>query len=361
MPSATGIERWLLYLIAGLVFAASFGIAYLVRHFLFAYLRRRAAASPTATDDTIVDAVRGPFVLWCACAGFYAASRVAPLPLEFLKVSDKVLVALVIGSVTWTAAQVAIILIRNRSTRAEATAAYVGLTQTIVRMLIVVVGGLMLLNALGVSITPLITALGIGGLAVALALQDTLANIFAGIYTTLSRQIRPGDYIRLESGFEGVVVDITWRATTIRTIRNNIVIIPNAKLAQSVVTNFHLREPFFRLDIPIGVSYSSDPEHVERVLLEEVRSAFGSVDNLLAEPEPFVLFMPGFGDFSLNFTLVVYVRTFTDQFQVQHLLRKRIFKRFRAEGIEIPFPIRTVYLRGDSRTGTAVAGRNRPK
>ncbi len=350
MPNTEpGIARWMLYVAAGVVLLGSFGFAFLVRKFLFGFLKRRAARTATVIDDTIIAAVRAPFILWCVCAGAYAASRIALLPWEFTKVSDKVLLALVIGTVTYSAAQVAISLIRQTGTRRGGSVAYVGLTQTTVRIGIIVIGGLILLNALGISITPIITALGIGGIAVALALQDTLSNTFAGIYITLSQHVRPGDYIRIEGGaegvVEGVVTDITWRATTIRTIRNNIAIIPNAKLGQSIVTNFHLREPRHRLDIPVGVSYASDPEHVERVLIEESKAAIGEVDNLLDDPAPYVLFMPGFGDFSLDFTLVVHVRTFVDQFPVQHHLRKRIFRRFRKEGIEIPFPIRTVHLR----------------
>jgi len=337
-------ERLLLYGAGLLIIAASIGIAYLSRRFVFAALRRRARRTRTRVDDALLTAVRGPFVLWCACGGVYAASRVALLPLEFTKVSDKVLLVLVIGSATYALAQLALSLIRQSGASRGSAVAYVGLTQTTVRVGIIVIGGLVLLNSLGISITPMLTALGIGGLAVALALQNTLANTFAGIYITLSRQIRPGDYIRLENGPEGIVIDITWRATTIRTIRNNVVIVPNDKLAQSIVTNYHLRESRHRLDIPVGVSYSSDPEHVESVLVDEARKAIGAVPNLLDDPEPFVLFMPGFGGYSLDFTLVVHVRTYTDQFDVQHQLRKRIFSRLRSEGIEIPFPIRTVYL-----------------
>ncbi|MBN2538324.1 mechanosensitive ion channel [candidate division WOR-3 bacterium] len=338
-------ERVILYGVAMLIIAASIGIGYLLRRFLFGALRRLARRTSTRADDAFIVTVRGPFVLWCACAGIYAATRIALLPAEVTKVTDKVLLVLVIGSVTLALAQLALNLIRQSGASRGSAVAYVGLTQTTVRASIIVIGALVLLNSLGISITPMLTALGIGGLAVALALQNTLANTFAGIYITLSRHIRPGDYVRLENGPEGIVTDITWRATTIRTIRNNIVIVPNDKLAQSIVTNYHLREERHRLDIPVGVSYSSDPEHVEAVLVDETRKAIGVVPNLLDEPAPYVLFMPGFGGYSLDFTLVVHVRSYTDQFDVQHRLRKFIFARFRAEGIEIPFPIRTVHLR----------------
>jgi small-conductance mechanosensitive channel len=201
---------------------------------------------------------------------------------------------------------------------------------------------------MGISVTPLITALGVGGLAVALALQDTLANLFAGIHILVEKSIRVGDFIKIETGEQGYVDDITWRTTRIRMIPNNIVVIPNNKLSQSIITNFYLPEKVMSLLIPIGVSYSSDPEHVEKVLIEEAKSAIGEVPGLLGRPEatdPFVRFMPGFGDSSLDFTLICKVAEFVDQYPVQHELRKRIFKRFKAEGIEIPFPHRTVYFR----------------
>jgi small-conductance mechanosensitive channel len=126
---------------------------------------------------------------------------------------------------------------------------------------------------------------------------------------------------------------------------NNMVVIPNSKLAQSVVTNYYLPEKRMAMLIPVSVSYSSDPERVEAILLAEARKGIGEIPGLLGDPEPSVRFIPGFGDSSLDFTLICQVREFTDQNLVQHELRKRILKRFKEEGIEIPFPHRTVYLR----------------
>jgi small-conductance mechanosensitive channel len=123
------------------------------------------------------------------------------------------------------------------------------------------------------------------------------------------------------------------------------VVIPNSKLSQSIVTNYYLPEKKMSLLIPIGVSYSADPEHVERVLVDEVKKSVGEIPGLLGEPEPFVRFIPGFGESSLDFTLICQVKEFVDQYLAQHELRKRIFKRFKAEGIDMPFPHRTVYLR----------------
>jgi small-conductance mechanosensitive channel len=219
----------------------------------------------------------------------------------------------------------------------------------VVKAVIYIIGILIILNYLGISIAPLITALGVGGLAMALALQDTLSNLFAGIHILAEQAIRVGDFIRLETGQEGFVEDISWRTTRIRMLPNNMVIVPNNKLSQSVITNYNLPEQNMVLQVPVNVSYASDPDLVERVLLEEARKAQAEVPGLLADPAPSVRFLPGFGESSLAFSLLCNIREIADQNPVMDELNKRILKRFRQEGIEFPYPARTVYLR-DERT-----------
>jgi len=151
---------------------------------------------------------------------------------------------------------------------------------------IYLIGFLVALDYLGVSITPLITALGVGGLAVALALQDTLSNLFSGLNILMTRKIRPGDFIRLDTGEEGVVCDITWRNTTIRALENNMVIVPNGKLGGAIVTNTHLPEKEMGLFVPVTVAFDNDLALVERVTLEVARE-------VLTAPERAI---PGFGE-----------------------------------------------------------------
>jgi small-conductance mechanosensitive channel len=161
----------------------------------------------------------------------------------------------------------------------------------VTKIILIAVGGMIFLDNLGISLTPLVTTLGVGSLAVAIALQDTLGNFFAGLYI-------------------------------------------NSKLAQTTIVNFHLPQKRMALHIPVGFSYDSDPQTVEDVLVDEAKKAVGDVDGLLGQPEPFVRFIPGFGDFSMNFTLICQVREFADQYWVQHELRKRIFKRLQREGMQ---------------------------
>jgi small-conductance mechanosensitive channel len=211
----------------------------------------------------------------------------------------------------------------------------------------VVLGVVWLLKVVfDLSLTPILTTLGVGGLAVALALQDTLSNLFAGFYVSLSGLVRIGDYIKLNSGEEGYVTDITWRCTTMRTVGYNLVVVPNSKLGQAIYTNYFLPEPRMMMSVSFGVGYDSDIDRVEAILLDAARSAVGSLPGLLGDPEPFIRFNPGPGDWALVFQVNFHVTKYSDQFFVQSEMRKLLFKRLQKEGIDIPFPTQTLRLEG---------------
>ena len=254
------------------------------------------------------------------------------------------LLVLWIASLTLMCMRVAGNLVRHYGGQAPGALPVTTLSRNLAQLAVLILGVVWLLGAFHVNITPILTALGVGGLAVALALQDTLSNLFSGFYVTVARQVRLGDYIKLNTGEAGYVTDIGWRATSIRDLANNLVVIPNSKLAQAIVTNYQLPEPRMSASLQVPVAYDSDPERVERVLAEVGRQAVGEIPGLLGDPAPEAAFDPGFGDFALGFTLSFQVAEFADQFRVRNELRKRILRRFREEGIRIPFPSRTVYI-----------------
>jgi small-conductance mechanosensitive channel len=344
-------QNWLDVLIPLGILAVTLAAGWVARKIIFGTLERWAAKTKAHADDLLVESLRGPFMIWVLILGLHLATQFSASPRPVAALISKLLLILWVISLTSVAARLAGKLVHRYGTMSGTILPVTSLTQNVARLSVVAVGILILLNLLGISITPILTALGVGGLAVALALQDTLANFFAGIYISVANQVRIGDYIKLESGEEGYVMDISWRSTSVRMLSNNMIIIPNAKLAQAIVTNYHLPEKRMSLLVPISVSYDCDPEQVERILIEEALSGAKEISGLLAEPAPFVRFIPGFGDSSLNFTLICQISEFVDQYLAQHELRKRIFKRFRAAGIEIPFPIRTVYLKGGARDG----------
>jgi small-conductance mechanosensitive channel len=251
----------------------------------------------------------------------------------------------VIFSVTITVSNVLTTLVQGASERRALGRPITGLGQSVVRVVVFIIGLLVLLGALGIEITPILTALGVGGLAVALALQDTLSNLFAGVHLLADKPIRVGDYVKVADSVEGHVVDIGWRSTRVRMLQNIVVTIPNKRVAESTITNYDMPESRMVLPIRVSVDYGADPDVVQRVLLEEAAQAMGHVPGLLAEPEPTARLIPGFGEYSLDFTLACHVKSFSDQFLVQHELRKRILRRLGAEGIRIPVQVRGAELR----------------
>jgi len=318
---------------------------YLVKRLLFRALQRWAAKTSSHVDTVMIHSLKRPIIIWSLILGIYFATESLDLTDRSRQLIERTLVILTIVSLTLMASRLAGNLIRHYGTRVQGVMPVTTLTQNLAQLLVVLVGALILLHHFGVSITPILTAFGVGGIAVALALQDTLSNLFAGFYISVAGQVRLGDYIKLNTGEEGYVSDISWRSTIIRGLGNNLIIVPNSKLAQAIVTNYYLPERRMSLNIPVGVSYDSDPDQVEQVLLEEAQNAARTVPGLLAEPAPVVRLMPGFGDSTLNFTLTCQVSEFVDQFPVQHELRKRILKRFQKERIQMPFPTRTIYVR----------------
>jgi small-conductance mechanosensitive channel len=323
----------------------------IVRKALFAFIDRRTANGEGALAQSILQPLRIPSVYWSIVIAVYAGIGVSEIPTKYLRIIEKSLDVLVVMSITFAVVNLAGNVFKMRVQNMGLPMGSTGLAYGMIKGILFILGFLVMLTMLGVSITPLVTALGVGGLAVALALQDTLANLFAGIHILMEKSIRVGDFVKLESGQEGYVEDITWRTTRIRMLANNTVVIPNSKLAQSSVTNYYLPEKRMSVLIPVSVSYDSDPLRVEQILIEEAKQCAKEVPGLLSEPEPSVRFIPGFGDSSLNFTLVCQVSEFVDQYLAQHELRKSIFRRFREEGIEIPFPQRTIHIRAQQNEG----------
>lgn len=218
-----------------------------------------------------------------------------------------------------------------------------GIVQVLIRFTVLSFGLLILLDALGISITPFIASLGMGSLAVALGLQETLANFFSGLYILADKPVRVGDFVRLESGEEGYVTEIGWRNTRIRMLPDIVVIVPNNKMISSTIRNYYLPQKELAVIVPVGVHYNSDLEKVERVTLEAAREIQKKVQGAVPNFEPLVRYHT-FGESSIDFSVVLRAREFTDQFVLKHEFMKALHARYQKEGIVIPFPMRTVEL-----------------
>jgi small-conductance mechanosensitive channel len=195
---------------------------------------------------------------------------------------------------------------------------------------------LLISDALGVSLAPVLTALGIGSLAVALALQDTLSNFFSGISLVTDKPFRPGDFIRIEGGGqEGYVAAIGWRSTHLRTLGEGVVVVPNATLAKSVVTNFGSSNPHLAMRLRVDVALESDVGRAEAAFEAEA-AGFVSIPGVRSEPAPSVYFVPGPGPGSMAFTVLLYLDPSANSDRVEHECRRRLLSRMGAEHIEQP-------------------------
>jgi small-conductance mechanosensitive channel len=333
-------EWWKVVVPLGVFIACIIG-GLVLRKILFGWVKKWSASSGHHLDAVIIPTLRTPIVIWALILGFDLATRSSVLPNRYVKPINIGLETLWIISLTIIAAQLSGNMVRTYSGRAQGSSQAPTLTKTLTQILVAILGLLFLLNYLRVDIRPLLTALGVGGLAVALALQDTLANLFAGLYISVSSQIRVGDYVKLNSGEEGYVSDITWRSTTLRALSNNFIFIPNSKLAQAIITNYNLPTKSMGMGITIHVAFDADTDKIEQLLVEE--SLRGTIDGLITDPPPNVSWSQA-ADSSLQLSLNFQVAEFVNQYGVQSELRKRIFKRFRKEGIPLPYPTQAVFL-----------------
>ena len=329
------MESWRELVWPAVLFAAVIVAGSVFRSVVFSRLRRWAAATPTRIDNILLDVLHGPFLLWVLILAIHLATEYSALPRGVTRWSGKVLLALWIVSLTLVLSRLSGRLVRVHSTKLEGALPVGTLTEVLASLVIGILGFLTLLQQVfEVDIRAILAALGVGGLAVALALQDTLSNLFAGFYVSVARQIRIGDFIKIDSGQSGYVQDIGWRSATLRELGGNLVFIPNNKLSQSIVTNYHLPQRSLGIGIAVPVTYDCDPSQVERLLTEVASAAIGQIPGLLNEPTPSAKLIPGFGKTSMDFTLECHVAEFADQYRVQHELRKRIYRRFREEGVQ---------------------------
>lgn len=327
-----------------LVFLGSFFLILCVRNIIYRLLSRLAVRTATPLDDVIIQTTRFASLLWCLFIAIYLSMNFVDVPEAVFEKLNQGLAVLLFLSVTIVFSQIVIKLVNYYLDRSQLKLPVTGLTHTLIRILIFTFGTLILMSFLGISIMPIITALGIGGLAVALALQESLANLFSGIHLMMEKAVKVGDYVELESGEVGYVNDIDWRTTRILDRQNNIIIVPNKKLAESIITNFSLPEKRYYAKVLISVSYDEDPDNIEKELIEIATAAMEQLPDLLADPPPAVQFNPGFKDFSLDFTLIVAIKEVNERYEIESELRKLIFKRFRQAGIQIPFPTHTVHI-----------------
>ena len=318
------------------------------RKLLFPLVLRLTQWTPSDLDTRMVRATRGPFTVGIVLLGVYLALTL-PLDLDSGQQERVDQVAGLLGIVLGVLVVVALVsnaldwYLQHLATRTQHVVdlKLFPLLRRISVALIYGLGALLVLDLLNINISPLIAGLGLGGLAVALALQPTLANLFAGTYVMTEGVIAPGDYIELEGGTTGYVVEVGWRSTRIRTWRNNLVVVPNNRFAETIITNYQQPEPMVNVWLECGVSYDSDLYRVEDVCREVMDEIIDTEPDAIKDYGSFFGY-DSFADSNVNFWLFVQAKDRWGAFEVQTALMKRLHKRFKEEDITINYPMRTL-------------------
>ncbi len=331
--------------------AIAFGIAiaggWLLKKILFPFLFRLTHKTKWKADDLIIENTGKWILTWCVLGAIIYTLpllvEVSPFCKKHEELFYKFIKAIYFFSFTWIAARVLAGLLEIRSKQDDSVLPSTSILGNIVKAIVYVIGFIIILHNFGVAIAPLVTAFGVGGLAVALALQPTLSNLFSGLQIIASGKLNIGDLVQLENGQRGIVTDITWRNTVIKTAPGNLIIMPNSKMSDSVVENMYLGDKHITFFVEVGVSYSSNLDKVEQVCIETAKNILQTEEGANKEFEPFVRFVL-FAESSITVRIFLNATEFGLQFPITSAFIKAIHRRFNEEGIVIPFPIRTVYM-----------------
>jgi len=328
------------YLAPVAIILLSFIIGIVFEKKLLKKLKELASKTPWTGDDLIVESLQYVTTLWFVLGGIFLASNTVPLSDGLLQATRKVLLAIFLGSITMIIAQMAVGIIRLSSRDGSPT--LTTLFETITKMLVYTLGVLVILQSVGVAITPLLTAFGVGGVSLGLAFQGTLTNLLSGINIITSKKVRPGDYIKMRSGEEGYVTDVELKYTVIKEINDNLVVIPNAQLIAGTFTNYSLPEKQMLLPIKVGISYESDLEQVEKITLDVAKEIMEKVPGGVPEHQVFMRY-DSYDYYAINFIIYLAVQEYFDQLIVKHEFIKRLHKRYQQEDIKLPYPIQSFF------------------
>jgi small-conductance mechanosensitive channel len=339
---AVAVGDWTLSLI---LLSAWLLVGFAGAWWFFQFLKKRSLKASQPGPSVMAKALPIPFYLLLVVSGFMLSSRYAP----FLEADEnqilRVLRVLLLLALVYLADNLLQAFLRQLEGRHDDLKNSRVFFSALIHIAVWILGAMLLLDHLGVSITPLLASLGVGSLAVALGFQSTFANLFSGVYLLIDKPVQVGHYVKLSTGQEGFVEVIGWRSTRIRTLSNHLVILPNSQLAENLIQNYSrpgLRCP---LSVEVGVDYASDLRKVEEVTVDVARQVQEKAPGASRDYQPSVSFH-AFASSAVKLAVNLEAQQYTGTFGVKHEFIKALHERYRREGIVMPFPIQTVEFRG---------------
>jgi len=327
--------RFLVIFIGTIVFVT-------ISYFILKLIVRRIAGRKKSYGEFILKQLSKPVLLLVFFIGLYTSLRPLSFSSQYISWIDGAFFIIVILLAALLVSRIITVLMLGWLKVRRGFQRTPGLLNKAISVIIFIIAVAVILAYFKIDVTPLIAGVGLGALAIGLALQSTLSNFFAGVHLLSDKPIRVGDYIELDKDTSGIVEDIGWRSTRIRTLTDNLLIIPNGKLADSNIINYTMPRKDFTIWVPCGVAYDSDLRKVERVTLEVAKQIQQTVDGAVRDFEPVFRYRE-FGDSNINFITVLRIEEPMKRFLVKNEYIKALKERFDKEGIEISWPIRKIY------------------
>lgn len=284
---------------------------------------------------SLIDAIAPALTLVIFILGIEGAAQIAPLPQAWRFDVAIILTGGVVAALVIFTDKISQLWLRRAATRYPLFAEGYGLVTGAVRGIIIALGLLMFLESVGISIGPLLASLGIGSLAIALASQETVKNLFSGFFLIADKPLEAGDYVKLQSGQEGQLFKLGWRSSKFRMLTGEVVVVPNSQLVDSIVTNYRAPDGEIAVSIELAVLNSNDPVHVERVAQEVACEVMASVTPDRSSYEPEVLFQ-GISGNLISLTVLIHTQSSDLIAALRSEFIKRILARFAREDIKLP-------------------------
>ena len=305
-------------------------------------IRRLTSKTKTSLDDVLIDKLEKPLTYLVLILGYWISIHYLVFKEEVELVLENAAYFLLVIDVTAILSRIVdaliteIIMPISEKSDSSFDNQLIPVIQKGVRSIIWILGIIIGLDNIGFDITAMIAGLGIGGLALALAAQDSVKNIFAGIMIFLDKPFRIKDRIQVD-GFDGIVEEVGLRSTRLRTLEGRIVTIPNSRFTDNSVTNV-TSQPTLKVKLNLGLIYDTDEVQMQKAIdiLEDI------VKNQEAITDDYAAGFNGFGDFSLNILFIYYVKPNSHWLDTQTLVNKEILRRFNKEGLEFAFPTQTI-------------------
>jgi small-conductance mechanosensitive channel len=344
-----------IYILSATLLGGIFG--FLLERFLLQRTDSLIHRTNWKIESVPIGSFRGLFILISISTSSIIAVNYYPVSQFIRDGSNKFAMMLLILALTILAIRLSVKFVGLKTRDVSGKMPSTSIILNIIRISILLIGLMLILQVFGVSITPLLTALGVGGLAVVLALQETLSNLFSGIQLIASKKIRNGDYIRLNTGEEGYVTDIAWRDTVIRALANNLIIVPNSKLSSSIITNYNLPDKELAVLIEVSVSFDSDLDQVEKVTNEAAKETLKLVQGGVSDFLPFIRYH-SFSQFGISFSVILRGLKFEDQYLIKHEFIKALVRKYKEHFIEIPFPFKSPPIKMAAENNTTLKSQN---